>query len=103
MKIGLEKPRTDLAIKHIQMVIDGKEYYISFHYSLRNGIKDVCVYGEPVKVIDAYPAFPKLAKICVAIILIDLKFILRRIIRKVIGHNRLIGHKQHQLQDEKFL
>ena len=52
MKIGLIKPRTDLSIKHIQAIIDGKEYYISFHYSLRNGIKDVCVYGKPVKVMD---------------------------------------------------
>lgn len=85
MKIGLIKPRTDLAIKHIQFIIDGKEYYISFHYSLCNGIKDVCVYGEPVKVIDAYPAFPKLARICAEFVLIDLKVIIRRIIRKVRG------------------
>ncbi len=93
MKFGLIKPRTDLAIKHIQMIIDGKEYYISFHYSLRNGIKDVRVYGEPVKVIDAYPAFSKLVKICAGLILIDLKFIVRWIVRKMKDHNRLNGHK----------
>lgn len=93
MKIGLKKPRTDLAIKHIQIIIDGKEYYISFHYSLRKGINDVCVYGEPVKVIDAYPAFPKLVKICAELILIDLKFIVRRIVHKMKDHNRLNGHK----------
>ena len=103
MKIGITKPRTDLAIKHIQLIIDGKEYYISFHYSLRNGIKDVCVYGEPVKVIDAYPAFPKLAEICAAMILIDLKIIMRRIIRKKKGHNRLTGHKSLQSRDERIL
>ena len=85
------KPRTDLSIKHIQAIIDGKEYYISFHYSLRNGIKDVCVYGKPVKVMDAYPPFSKLAKICVGLILIDLKAITRQIIRKMKGHNRLGG------------
>lgn len=93
MKIGLIKPRTDLAIKHIQCIIDGKEYYVSFHYSLHNGIKDVRVYGEPVKVIDAYPNFSKLAKICVGLVLIDLKLIMRRIVRKMKGHNRLNGHK----------
>ena len=93
MKIGLLKPRTDLAIKHIQLVIDGKEYYISFHYSLRNGIKDVCIDGESVKTIDAYPAFPKLVKICIEFILIDLKVIIRRIIRKMKGRNRLIEHR----------
>ena len=93
MKIGLIKPRTDLSIKHIQAIIDGKEYYISFHYSLRNGIKDVCVYGKPVKVMDAYPPFPKLARICIELILIDLKAITRQIIRKMKGHNRLNRHK----------
>lgn len=93
MKIGLIKPRTDLAIKHIQLIIDGKEYYISFHYSLRYGIKDVCVYGEPAEVIDAYPAFRKLAWICIEIILIDLRVIMRRIVRKMKDHNRLNGHK----------
>lgn len=93
MKIGITKPRTDLAIKHIQFIIDEKEYYISFHYSLRKGIKDVCFYGEPVKVIDAYPAFPKLVKICAGLILIDLKTIVSRIVRKMKDHSRLNGHK----------
>ncbi|MCI9421072.1 MAG: hypothetical protein HFG32_13955 [Eubacterium sp.] len=93
MKIGLKKPRTDLAIKHIMLIIDGKEYYISFHYSLRKGIKDVRVYGEPVKVINAYPAFPDLVRICAADILIDLKFIVLRIVDKMKDHNRLNGHK----------
>ena len=80
------------------IIIDGKEYYISFHYSLRNGIKDVGVRGErakeiDVKVIDAYPAFPELVMICANFILIDLKIILSRIVRGVKGRNQLNGHK----------
>ena len=43
---------------------------------------------NPVKVIDAYSAFPKLTKICAGLILIDLKAIMRRIVRKMKGHNR---------------
>lgn len=88
MKIGLIKPKTDLAIKHIQIIMDGKEYYISFHYSLCNGIKDVHVHEKrgkeiDVKVINAYPAISEIIKICAENILIDLEIILSRIIRKM--------------------
>lgn len=93
MKIGLLKPRTDLAIKHIQFIIDGKEYYIAFHYSLRYGIKDVSVHGKPVKIIDAYPAFPKLVKICAKFTLTDFKIIMRRIVRKMKDHTQSDKHR----------
>ena len=95
MKIGLckKEKRLDLGIKHIQLIIDGKEYYISFSYSLRNGIKDVRVYGEPAVVIDAYPAFPKVVKICACFILANLRIIMHKFVRKLKGHNQLNGHK----------
>lgn len=85
MKIGLGKKeeKVDLAIKHIYLFIDEKKYYISFHYSLFHGIKEVSVNGKPAEVIDAYPAFLKLVKICVGIILLDLKFIVKRIAHKM--------------------
>lgn len=89
MKIG----RTDLSIKHIQLLINEKEYFISFHYSLRKGIKDVYLDGDPAEVTDAYPAFPKLVKICVGLILIDIESMMRRITHKLKDHNRLDVHR----------
>lgn len=98
MRIGLGKKekRTDLAIKHIYLFVDGKKHYISFHYSLRNGIKEVSVDGIPAEVIDAYPALPKLVKICVGIILYDLKVIVRKTAHKMRVHNRSDEHRLHQ-------
>ncbi len=95
MRIGLRKKekRVDLAIKHICLLIDGKKYHISFHYSLYHGIKEISINGKPAEVIDAYPTLPKLIKICVGIILLDLKFIVKRIVRRIKVHNRLDEHR----------
>jgi len=92
-EIRIRDNLTDLTIKHIQLIIDGKEYFISFHYSLLNGIKEVSIDGKPAEVIDAYPALPKLAKIYVKFILIDLRTIAKKIARKMKGHSRLDEHK----------
>ena len=86
MKTGFIKPRTDLAIKHIAFVADGKKHFISFRFSHRKGISDVHFDGQEVKITDAYPPLNKLIGECASIILHDLRIIIKKIAHKRKNH-----------------
>ena len=86
MKTGFSKPKTDLAIKHINFIVDGKEHFIRFRFSHRKGIQDVYFDNREAEIIDAYPPLPRLICVCASIILNDMCINIRRIAHKMKDH-----------------
>lgn len=81
VKIGLGKHKTDLSLKHIYFELDGKRHFISFKLSYMSGISDAWFDSQKVKIIDAYPPFSKVIRLCASIILNDLCYIFSRLFR----------------------
>ena len=86
MKTGFIKPRTDLAIKHITFVADGKKHFISFRFSHRKGISDVHFDGQEAEVTDAYPPLTRLIQECASVIIHDLHVFVRKIAHERKNH-----------------
>lgn len=81
MKLG----KLDFGMKNLSFrcKADGEVHNVGFQYTWRKGIQDVWFDGYQVEILDAYPPLPKAIQRYALIIIIDLKFAVKKFLHKM--------------------